>query len=720
MECKVCWKIFMTPQDATDHYSIFKSHENYEIYTKNKPFECGYCKVRFNTEEDLNQHKKIHEKSSPIETKPVIHTPIQVTNSKRFPRKCKKEISEEERLENERRSKNSSSYECNICGETFKHAKQLETHMAKHRVGRNEKNSGRSNRSSKKPNITPVEIAFVDTIDFDYLENQKIAELNEVKTKSEDSFFEDPDVRVVELNAKTIELSSSEEEEEEFKPEDIKKIKEEILVEKECNSFENFDEEDERYNDIDDMYNDEDDKFNEIDNIYNNTDRKDRDFEEIFDETKSDIKLIKIEKDVDDYESDDCPLDQLIKKTKLLKSKKQIKKEGKSNNAQKNGQIPIENIKKEKPVRKKRSSKKEKVVKVNEGSLKIKIKAEKCDNTKSENREFLVVQPDIVFDNKDSKQNINKIKDIKNIENPDDINKNEEEVDESGNKLPRHKCSTCGERRSNKRLLLQHKQSHNGLGETECKVCRQVFGTPQEVLSHFDSFKKEKTDKHYQEGRPYQCKDCDSRFIHLKHLYEHRKIHIGDKKYVCKLCGKSFLRKQGLQWHLETHLSDEMDAESLRHLTGVKVRDNVLNKKVFVCDMCGHEFKQSSQLKIHINRHVKLKRFTCPICSKSFVTPRDLLKHNRTHTGERPYKCSYCEKSFIDSGDKIKHERLHTGEKPYTCQTCGKKFTFSSGLRTHERAVHFGLKRYNCDSCTRGFSNKSCLLKHKAKIHLQR
>jgi uncharacterized Zn-finger protein len=52
-KCNVpnCWMAFATNQHLQQHL---------RIHTRQKPFECGICKMRFSQSGNLNVHKKIH------------------------------------------------------------------------------------------------------------------------------------------------------------------------------------------------------------------------------------------------------------------------------------------------------------------------------------------------------------------------------------------------------------------------------------------------------------------------------------------------------------------------------------------------------------------------------------------------------------------------------------------------------------------------------------
>ncbi|XP_065334972.1 zinc finger protein 1 homolog isoform X5 [Cloeon dipterum] len=143
-----------------------------------------------------------------------------------------------------------------------------------------------------------------------------------------------------------------------------------------------------------------------------------------------------------------------------------------------------------------------------------------------------------------------------------------------------------------------------------------------------------KSNNELQPGGPFPCQTCGKIFRRKEHLFQHSKLHTGERPFACTTCSKSFSRKEHLVRHLSSH-------------TGEKLHS---------CEMCG----------------------------KSFSRKDNLLKHRKTHGIAGPFVCQTCGKSFVVKHYYQIHIASHSKDQPFVCETCGKKFAQKQYLITHQ------------------------------------
>ncbi|KAH9500327.1 Histone-lysine N-methyltransferase prdm9 [Bulinus truncatus] len=146
-------------------------------------------------------------------------------------------------------------------------------------------------------------------------------------------------------------------------------------------------------------------------------------------------------------------------------------------------------------------------------------------------------------------------------------------------------------------------------------------------------------------AKDFQCDICKKLYCSRLGLFQHMKLHPGEKPYSCDVSGKTFSQLSHLTYHSRTHTGE----------------------KPYGCDVCGKTFSRSSHLTYHSRTHTGEKPYGCDVCGKTFSRSSHLTYHSRTHTGEKPYGCDVCGKTFSRSSHLTRHSRTHTGEKPYDC-----------------------------------------------------
>lgn len=166
-------------------------------------------------------------------------------------------------------------------------------------------------------------------------------------------------------------------------------------------------------------------------------------------------------------------------------------------------------------------------------------------------------------------------------------------------------------------------------GSNTCKDCGKTFSSLNQLDSHTcsssafnsrpsslralltetaDSENKE-DDTLQSNNNSFSCDVCSKPFKRKEHLYQHRKLHTGERPYVCTACGKAFSRKEHLVRHSVSH-------------TGEKMHE---------CEMCGKSFSRKDNLHKHRKTHGVSGPYTCETCGKSFVVKHYYLIHLTTH-----------------------------------------------------------------------------------------
>ena len=169
--------------------------------------------------------------------------------------------------------------------------------------------------------------------------------------------------------------------------------------------------------------------------------------------------------------------------------------------------------------------------------------------------------------------------------------------------------------------------------------------------------------KDHGDFKPYQCNQCNGRFISRGSLRQHNlEKHEREINFRCDLCGRGFFNKTHWKDHCRMH-------------QGIK----------YECNQCDSAFPTKSGLNDHIRSvHDNEKRHYCDVCEKGFYKKTELARHYRIHTGERPFQCQICDSAFARKYGLTVHLMIHSGEKPFECSKCHRRFRQKHNKNRHQ------------------------------------
>lgn len=197
-----------------------------------------------------------------------------------------------------------------------------------------------------------------------------------------------------------------------------------------------------------------------------------------------------------------------------------------------------------------------------------------------------------------------------------------------------------------------------------CRDCGKCFASLDMLDSHScspslinegsDTISKEDSSHVNVNGSVFSCDVCGKPFKRKEHLFQHRKLHSGERPYVCTTCTKAFSRKEHLVRHLVSH-------------TGQKMHE---------CEMCGKSFSRKDNLHKHRKTHGVAGPYICETCGKSFVVKHYYLMHLTTHAATAiidnidplPYKCDMCHKAFSVKEYLASHKMRHRSKNTSNSQ----------------------------------------------------
>lgn len=222
-------------------------------------------------------------------------------------------------------------------------------------------------------------------------------------------------------------------------------------------------------------------------------------------------------------------------------------------------------------------------------------------------------------------------------------------------------CKECSKKFKSVYNLRKHVRNHTS---EKCAGCGRGFLSKSQLAKHVSMCVK-----------PYQCEECDERFIYIGNLSEHMKFHRGEEP-----CNMKELR---LDFGIDKSVGGQ--------------RKYIRKKQLFPCSECPKTFYRKSNLHSHLLSHSGIQPYECRDCYKKFNRKTDLSNHKRRC--EKPLMCEVCRQTFIYIGNLTEHMKVHgqtdlennesmERDKPYVCSLCGIRFVYVSNLAKHLKSKH--------------------------------
>lgn len=221
-------------------------------------------------------------------------------------------------------------------------------------------------------------------------------------------------------------------------------------------------------------------------------------------------------------------------------------------------------------------------------------------------------------------------------------------------------CTSCSKVFDRPYRLQRHMQIHNpNRPRVACHICDRTF-------TRFDTLENHMKCLHTEE-RPFKCmvESCNKTFATQSTLFHHQKTHTNGKPYNCRECNTSFALLNEYKQHMKNIHADTRDLRC-SDCYKVFVSSAELDKHKLVehrleCEMCGKTFARLAYLKMHVHIHDGDNLFNCQFCSTGFDTEYAYKQHLRSHpeyqTAKRIYHCQVCEKVFQHSSNLVAHYR---------------------------------------------------------------
>ncbi|XP_053681607.1 transcription factor IIIA [Sabethes cyaneus] len=225
----------------------------------------------------------------------------------------------------------------------------------------------------------------------------------------------------------------------------------------------------------------------------------------------------------------------------------------------------------------------------------------------------------------------------------------------------------CSKEYTNRTHLNRHIRTNHTKKQAEpgnairCKQtgCAKMFSTELGMRRHYEL-------KHIL-GKSWSCPECGDRFWRKLQLKQHSFKHTGQYPHRCELCESGFMSLKALRNHRATHALHKCESCSAEFTrwTDLVAHRKLQHVTVYRCDICQGRFPTKRNLKTHIRVHCESEEvFQCPHegCPKFYEYERNLIAHVRSkHEGSRKFVCSVpeCGRALSTKQKLDQHRRMH-------------------------------------------------------------
>ena len=300
-------------------------------------------------------------------------------------------------------------------------------------------------------------------------------------------------------------------------------------------------------------------------------------------------------------------------------------------------------------------------------------------------------------------------------------------------------CGVCGEHHFplKKHIMTSHYKRYR------CDVCKKRFLHLKRLETHMRLHEKRSNHHHHQQQQHgvvaapaaaavlWQCDICNKQLSNLADLQAHeRSTHLnrGQQALTCLLCGENFHENTTFNTHMMSvhpDFSKEACPVCDCPLVGNEYKEHVREHFYkYRCDICGALSNRKDYAIKHRLTHdtdATSARHDCPECGHAFKTEAALNNHvSRQHAwtpAATSLECSVCGDVFTERLTYIEHKRRkHSAELPLQCRFCDDRFADAESLATHE-FTHTGVSDHHCCICNVYYSSERQLDEHSAAEH---